>query len=296
MKKDIKRLAGRIGTVIYRIRRAREPQEVGVKKKSLWRLWWIAATVGIVALVTMLALLTLTPAPSPGPTPPILTPAPAPPPPTPVPTPAPSPKPTLPPTPTPAPEVKEALVVVSYCSYVDNFGYFHLVGEVENVGSQNTELNKVAVTFFDSSGTPVVTASNYSYLDILKAGRKSPFEIILSAPPPVASYKLETTWQITSREPYTDLNIEDITFEREEQDWGYLSGQVRNTGSEMVDVTIVVGTFYNGDGKVVGATLTFSDILPLGPRESSPFATIVDPQVVRAMQTYLLQAQGVRRP
>ena len=83
-----------------------------------------------------------------------LTPAPAPPPPTPVPPPAPSPKPTLPPTPTPAPEVKEALVVLSHYSYIDNFGYFHLVGEVENVGSQNTELNKVTVTFFDDEGTP----------------------------------------------------------------------------------------------------------------------------------------------
>lgn len=201
----------------------------------------------------------------------------------------------LPPSPTP-PEVKEGLAILSHSSYIDDFGYFHLVGEVENVGSQNTELNKVAVTFFDSSGTPVVTASNYSYLDILIPGQKSPFEITLSTAPPVVNYKLESTWQVTTREPYMDLNIQGITLEREEQDWGYLSGQIRNTGSEMVDVTIIVGTFYNGDGKVVGATLTFSDILPLGPRESSPFATIVNPQVVRAMQTYLLQAQGVRRP
>ena len=88
---------------------------------------------------------------------------------------------------TPTSEIGEDLLVLSHSSYVDNFGYFHLVGEVENVGSQNTETNKITATFFDNEGNVVVTASCYTYLDILKPGQNSPFEIILSAPPPVAN-------------------------------------------------------------------------------------------------------------
>lgn len=219
-------------------------------------------------------------------------PAPLPPPPTPGPTPTPVPVPTPPPTPTP-PEVKEGLAILSHSSYVDNFGYFHLVGEVENVRSQNTEMNEVIATFFDDEGNVAVTATNYTYLDILIPGGKSPFEIILSSPPPVTNYKLETTWQVTTREPYTDLKIEGITLEREEQG-GNLSGQVNNTGSETVDVIIVAVTLYDRDKKVAGVSFSFAEISPLNPGESSPFAIIINPQVASVVETYAIQAEGYR--
>lgn len=195
--------------------------------------------------------------------------------------------------PTPPAEVKEGLVILSHSSYVDNFGYFHLVGEVENVGSQNTEMNTVTAMFFDEEGNAIVTAMNYTYLDILIPGQKSPFEIVLSAPPPVANYKLESTWQATTREPYTDLKIQGVTLEREEEG-GNLSGQVNNIGSETVDVIIVAVTLYDSDKKVAGVSFSFAEISPLNPGESSSFTIIIDPQVASVVETYAILAEGYR--
>ncbi len=199
-------------------------------------------------------------------------PAPSPPLPTPSPTPIPAPT----PMPTPPAEVKEGLAILSHSSYVDDFGYFHLVGEVENVGSQNTEMNKITATFFDDD----VTATNYTHLDILIPGQKSPFEIVLVAPPTVTNYKMETTWQVTSRQPSTHFKMGGVTLEKEERGWGYLSGQVRNTGTQKVDaVGVVGGVGYlpggrrQGHGSVSGLVLPE---LPSGHVDAAEVAAILE--------------------
>lgn len=292
MKRNIKRFISSIGAAIWQtIRHADRIWKVCVRKRSLRRLWWLAATAGLIALVIIFAL----PRPSPAPPPPSPIPTPTPTP-APEPTPetpsAPSPKPTLPPTPTPAPEVKEALVVLSHSSYVDNFGYFHLVGEVENVGSQNTELNKVTVTFFDNEGNAVVTATNYTYLDILKPGQKSPFEIILSAPPPVANYKLESIWQVTESNAYTAFEITNVAPEVDEEGYYQLSGTIKNTGEKTASVAGITGSFYNESRVVVATGFTFPDVLPLHAGESASFTMVVDPEVTSRIKSYSLQAEA----
>jgi len=170
-----------------------------------------------------------------------------------------------------------------------------VVGEIQNAGSQNTELNKITATFFDLEGAPVATASNYSYLDILEPGQTSPFEIVFPSPPPVDNYKLEATWENTTRKPYLSIKVRDTSFRTDQAGWGHLAGEIVNAGNAAADMVIVVGTFYDGGGKVVGTSFTFSEIAPLGTGDSSPFTIIVDPQVVRLMETYSIRAVGSRK-
>jgi len=252
---------------------------------------WLLVFVTILVVTLVLSSCSKPPPPLP-PTP---TPTPTPtPPPTPEPAPAPPPAPTPPVTPPPS-EVKEGLMVLSHSSYVDNFGYFHLVGEVKNVGSENTDTNQITATFFDDEGTSVDKITEYSYLDVLRPGQKSPFEIVAPAPPPSANYKLETTCQVTDREPYGEFDLRDVVLEKQEEGWSYLSGRARNVGSSPVELALVVVTFYDASSRVVGVSLGSLDVLPLQPGDSSSFTILVAAQIVRTMESYLLQAEGLKQ-
>ena len=74
----------------------------------------------------------------------------------------------------------------------------------------------------------------------------------------------------------------------------HVVGELQNIGLQNTELNKVVATFFDMDGKVVGASLTFSEVLPLKPGESSPFMMVVEPQVTRAMETHSLQAEGYK--
>lgn len=196
------------------------------------------------------------------------------------------------PTPTPPPESEEYLAILSHSSYVDRLGYLHIVGELQNIGSKNTELNKVMATFFDSEGVPVVTASNYSYLGILIPGQKSPFEITFSSPPPVKNYKLERAWEVTERSTYAAFDITDISTEVDDEGQYWLHGRVKNIGGTPVNVVVLVSSFYDELGEVIATGFTFGDVMPLPPGETSMFTMVVDANVTPTIYTYSLQAEG----
>lgn len=157
---------------------------------------------------------------------------------------------------------------------------------------QNTQFNKVTVTFVDEAGTVVATASNYCYLDILIPGQKSSSDILSVSPPAAENYMLETSWKTTEEEPYAGIEIEDESLQPYEEGWYQLSGQLTNGGNETMDMVIVVATFYDTSGNVVGVGFTCSGVSPLAPGETSSFSMLVDPVIVHAMETYSLQVEG----
>jgi hypothetical protein len=67
-------------------------------------------------------------------------------------------------------------------SHLDDIGYYHIVGEVTNQGSQKATFVKVSGAFYNSSNT--VVAADFTYTDPkdLESGQTAPFEIIVNAP------------------------------------------------------------------------------------------------------------------
>jgi hypothetical protein len=68
------------------------------------------------------------------------------------------------------------VVVKSDRSYVDEVGWFHVVGEVENAGNAAAEFVKAVVTLYDSSGEIAGMMFTYTDLDAISAGGTSPFD------------------------------------------------------------------------------------------------------------------------
>ena len=187
----------------------------------------------------------------------------------------------------------EALAVVSHSSYVDAWGILHIVGEVENVGPMNIEQNKVTATLYNAKGEAIGESFCFSYLSILCPGQKSPFEIILLAPPgELSSYQLETSWEATSYQPYPGVQIQSHLSYFGEEGAYWVEGVVQNTGDMAVDLVLIVGTFYDGTGTVVATCIYSAEIAPLYPSHLSLFTLAVEPERAPLIENYTLQIEA----
>jgi len=197
------------------------------------------------------------------------------------------------PAPVPSPrEIQEGLVIASHSTYADSAGHFRVIGEVKNVGSQSTKSNRVTVTFLDSQGVATLAGSNDCYLEVLRPGEKSPFEIVFPSAPTSANYKLTTAWRLTKDEPYRGIVVQDALAKKDEAGSYWVTGKVMNTGLKAVRIVAVAGSFYDNLGKIVAVGYTFCDKVSLQPGEISTFTMVIDSKVATAIHTYSFQAEG----
>lgn len=189
-------------------------------------------------------------------------------------------------------QTQEALKICSYSSYVDSYGYFRIVGEVENVGSRNTEKNRVTVTFYDDNGTSGLTCTGDCYLDIIKSGGMSPFEIVFPTPPELKNYSLTVECQVADREYNGEMVASNIEAKTDEDGYYIVTGKVTNTDERRVGTAMVVGTFYDSEGTVVAVGATFCDVVPLQSNDTATFVIAIDPRATSNIRDYSLQVMG----
>ncbi len=273
MKRNIKRFISSIGAVIWQtIRHADRIWKVCVRKRSLRRLWWLAATAGLIALVIIFALPRSSPAPPP--------PSPMP---TPAPEPTPKPLPISPPStpetrsaPTLPPEIEKGLLILSHTTYTDKYGYFHLIGEVENLSEHGAEHNQVRADFYDEQGTIYSTGTGECFRELIGPGGKSPFEIVLSEAPQTLTYKLTALSRPTENLPAGGFSFTEISPESGVDSEYIVKGMIHNDRNHAIETALILGTFYDNYGNVVVVGFTFPDIVPIQPGGSSEFTMTVD--------------------
>jgi len=73
------------------------------------------------------------------------------------------------------------LQILSSNTYLDEAGYFHVVGEVQNSSPANAQFVQVTGTFYDNNNQVVGTHYTYTNPSDIPAGGKAPFEIILTS-------------------------------------------------------------------------------------------------------------------
>ena len=72
------------------------------------------------------------------------------------------------------------LQILSNSSYIDSFGFMHVVGGVKNIRSIKTTYVKIIATFYDSGGNVVDCDFTFSDPDELDPGQVAPFDITLT--------------------------------------------------------------------------------------------------------------------
>jgi len=186
-------------------------------------------------------------------------------------------------------------VILQHPGYFDRLGYYHVIGEVQNKGDGALRFVKIIATFYDSAGTVVATSFTFTMIEILHAGQKSPFDLILfdkAQSAKVDHYELTITFQQSGSLP-VGLEILSHSKHVDAIGWLHVSGEIKNIADRDAHFVKVVATFYDSAGKVVGVSFTFSDPNDLTPGQKAPFEIILlnEEQSSRAT-TYALEAQS----
>gem|GEM_PF-2821598 len=151
---------------------------------------------------------------------------------------------------------------------------FHVVGEILNVGASNVEDVKIRPTFHAADGSVIDAGpvhTSIQPLDILRPDDKSPFELILldeEASGRVADYELSIEFTPTILKPYSP---EIINHGSNVLSYYTVHGEVLNENDTDIRSVMVLATFYDEEGNVVGADRSWIDTDTLLPGQRFPF-------------------------
>jgi hypothetical protein len=94
--------------------------------------------------------------------------------------------------------ISQPINILSH-SALENRGYLHVVGEVENGMSRSIDFVKVTGTFYDASNKVIGTDFTYTDPNTLEVGETAPFDLTFYTdavdPSDVSSYKIRVSWQ-----------------------------------------------------------------------------------------------------
>jgi len=184
--------------------------------------------------------------------------------------------------------------ILSHIGYLDSVGYYHVLGEVQNVGDQAVNYVKITGTFYNSSHIVVGTDFTFTELNVLLAGRKSPFDLFLfdtGQSAQVNHYSLSVTFYPTS--PLAlGLAILSNSSYIDGIGWMHVVGEIKNIGSVKATYVKVITTYYNETGGVVDARFTFSDPSDINPNQTAPFDVTLTSSRVPYVDRYELTAES----
>src|SRR3990172_3679976 len=167
----------------------------------------------------------------------------------------------------------ENIKVLSYSWYIDSLGYFVVVGEVQNVGSNTINLVGLGGTVYTMDGTAQASSFIQAFAQYLVPHQKAPFYMEFF---PGSSASGDLSWvsfgvdrvdftveqaEATSNYQYPDLTIKDNTGATDGEGVYWVSGTIQNTGTQTAKNIRVIGTFYNTSGAVVAVGHTGNEPL-----------------------------------
>jgi hypothetical protein len=188
-------------------------------------------------------------------------------------------------------------VIQHDASYVDISGFYHVVGEVKNTGDVWLQFIQVSVSFKDQNGAVVDIKPAAIYLLHLPPDASAGFDAVelnttLSAM--IRGYTLTLTYQI-SQPLSAKLVIGSLTSSKNSLGMLQIQGQVTNTGDSVSTYTVISGTFYGADGKVVYLAMTSPTQPTIQPGTSKPFTlTIFDSTRISLVSNYTVAAESLQ--
>lgn len=155
-----------------------------------------------------------------------------------------------------------------------------LFGEVENTTDQNVTSVQVVVTFYDEEGK-VINAERGRILNgldgVLAPGDKATFHLYVSAGPidyagpPAFAVTYEPTAEAAPVQAQVPILSWVVYHETVPTEWIDLFGEVQNNTGQNIKSVQIIGTLYDGDGKVINASSTSAFSTILAPGQRSPF-------------------------
>ena len=182
-----------------------------------------------------------------------------------------------------------------------------MVGEIQNIGEQNVQIDSVNATYYDSEGSVIEGPKMYAlWIETLIPDQKAPFATVLldeNASKRIVNYELSVIYRTTREEPYQNLLIlsQHLYNDSDPVRRWYQSGvvgEVQNTGTENIEEVRIFATLYDKAGSMIGFIATLVEFSVIVPGQKSPFEVpFVDPSlghfpldVIERMNSYQLGA------
>ncbi|MEM2760807.1 MAG: FxLYD domain-containing protein [Nitrososphaerales archaeon] len=191
---------------------------------------------------------------------------------------------------------KASMDIVNKNFYLDERGFLHIVGEVENRDTSAFEFVQVTVTLYDSNGSAIGTKSGFPLVDVITPGNKSPFHIVYTdteKAKEVARIEgfVSNTFATTPKEKGLQILSHDLFIDN--QGYTHVAGEIRNNGMTNSTFTQVVATFYDHEGKVLAETFTITDPDNIQAGEKATFeAMLLQRELTRLISKYSLVAHS----
>jgi hypothetical protein len=143
---------------------------------------------------------------------------------------------------------------------LDSLGYYHVVGEVQNIGVYNLNYVQITATFYDSVNNVLATDFTFADINTLVSQQKSPFD--LNTYPSIITvdhYFLVVSYSVTGQAPYRNLRLQGVTTSTDILGYYHVIGEVQNIGEVDATYVEIVVTFYDSTGKVIAKDFTFTN-------------------------------------
>jgi hypothetical protein len=185
------------------------------------------------------------------------------------------------------PSTTEGVDILSTNSFVDQYGYFDLVGEVAN--NTNTTISSVELEIQlvdasgntllkDENGNPIPSDQTYPFLDVIGPGESSPFVYSFDTSQGVpATYNVKVVSEQTISSDRASLATNNVQIVSDNSGTYYLSGELVNQGDQWAHINNLAGGVLNDANDVLsaGQTGTYaSELAPTGDassRDRTPF-------------------------
>lgn len=192
----------------------------------------------------------------------------------------------------------EDVYVLSSSVFKDLWGDLHVVGEVLNNTSNNVNGIEINVTFYNSTGGVVGTASTYAYIGgwswdpPLVPSQKSPFHIELWDPPTDwSSYRFVVVYEIADESPLTSLQVVNVTTHYDSYGRYHVLGEVENNEAVTVSSVEAIIALYDDTGLVINCGSEYTNPSILTPGQKGAF-DISFSDNLSSLSSYVAQATG----
>lgn len=187
-----------------------------------------------------------------------------------------------------APQVE----IVSHSSYIGQYGYYYVVGEVRNTGDQWAIDVEISATFYNSANEVLGSGSGDASLSYLLPGRISPFRfpfLEFALTEQVDHYSLSVTFSST-----------DVSFPEKLQiathsssivgDQILIEGEVENLADSTASLVKVLATCYDASGTVIG--MDGQSAISIPANQKAAFQIDVYCEDVQLVDSYTLVTQS----
>lgn len=132
----------------------------------------------------------------------------------------------------------------------------------------------VTVTFYNDAGEMVAQEQVAPVVEVVPLGIKVPFELEFQLRTSYSRYEFAMDGDATTRTPRLDLQVANS---ESSADGNYrITGQVTNPGEALSTYVQIIGTLYDGAGKVVNVGYDFLAAAQLPPGGSAPFEVVIE--------------------